>query len=201
MRWERRRRGAQDTELTTAEIFAARLEAARLGDRESVAWLYSEHVGMVRGYFRACLMQEFDDLTSDVFVGMIKSLDRFTGDERMFRSWLMSIAHRRRVDHLRRCRVRLVDTASDEAIERHLDAARGPGDLGWIADVRIVSGLATLTDEQREVVALRYVADMSLLEVAEATGRTVGSVKSLQNRAIGTLRRVVPDLRIAAAVR
>ena len=197
MRRNRRFRAAKN-EFSEFEL---QLNDARFGHPEAIGWLYSEYVGMVRGYFRACLTAEYDDLTSDVFVGMIRSLDRFRGDERMFRSWLMSIAHRRRVDHLRRSRVRLVDVTAGDELEAALDPTPPASDVGWIADPRIVDGLSTLTDEQREILAMRYVADMSIAEVAQATDRSAGAVKSLQNRAISSLRRVVPDLRERETVR
>ena len=49
--------------------------------------------------------------------------------------------------------------------------------------------LSQLTDEQREVLVLRLVADLSLEQTAAVTGRTVNATKALQHRAVNTLRR------------
>ena len=53
--------------------------------------------------------------------------------------------------------------------------------------------LDTLTPDQRQVLALRVVADLSLEQVAELVGKPVGAVKSLQHRALATLRRTISD--------
>jgi RNA polymerase sigma-70 factor (ECF subfamily) len=49
--------------------------------------------------------------------------------------------------------------------------------------------LEELTDEQRQVIHLRFMADMSVQEVARTLGRTEGSVKALQHRGIQSLAR------------
>jgi RNA polymerase sigma-70 factor (ECF subfamily) len=54
-------------------------------------------------------------------------------------------------------------------------------------DPALVAALRVLTDEQREVVVLRFVADLSLEDVARLTDRTEGAVKSLQHRALSRL--------------
>jgi RNA polymerase sigma-70 factor (ECF subfamily) len=51
--------------------------------------------------------------------------------------------------------------------------------------------LADLTPDQRHVLALRVIADLSLEQVAAATGKPVGAVKALQHRALATLRRKI----------
>jgi RNA polymerase sigma-70 factor (ECF subfamily) len=57
---------------------------------------------------------------------------------------------------------------------------------------RLVDALGRLTPDQREVVTLRFVADLSLEDVAEVTHRPVGAVKSLQHRGLRNLATLVP---------
>ena len=57
-----------------------------------------------------------------------------------------------------------------------------------IAGEGAVRQLATLTDDQRAVLLLRVVADLSLAETAEVLGKPVGAVKALQHRALAKLR-------------
>src|SRR5215831_10144188 len=64
--------------------------------------LYSRYSGLVVGYLRAQGAVDPEDLASEVFVGVLRGLDRFDGDEAAFRSWLLVIAHRRLLDDRRR---------------------------------------------------------------------------------------------------
>jgi RNA polymerase sigma-70 factor (ECF subfamily) len=53
-----------------------------------------------------------------------------------------------------------------------------------------VSLIAQLTDDQRDVIILRFIEEMSLAEVAETLNKTVGAVKALQHRALASLARL-----------
>ncbi len=182
-------------------MFRAQVQAAAQGDPEALTWLYEKYVAMVHSYFRACDVQEADDLTSEVFLSMIRSLSRFEGTERGFRTWLMTIAHRRKVDHFRRTPPgRTVATESGE-IERQAGFTPSAADASRVPDPRLPESIRNLTPEQREILAMRFFADMSLQDIAAATNRRVGAVKSLQKRAIDALRRSVIDLRAPEVVR
>ncbi|HEX6262288.1 MAG TPA: sigma-70 family RNA polymerase sigma factor [Actinomycetota bacterium] len=168
------------------------LDAARAGEDWALEAIYRDLAPAVAGYLRGQRAGEPEDLTSDVFVGIVRGLRAFSGDERAFRSWVFSIAHRRLLDERRRLARRR---------ERPVDpgelAAEGPrGNVeaeglerlgaGWAAEL-----LDTLTDEQRTVVLLRIVADLSVREVADVTGRSPGAVKTMQRRALLQLARRV----------
>ncbi len=199
MRRERRLHSVVDDDGDV--FFRAQVHAAHHGHADALGWIYEEYVGMVHGYFRACSVNDADDLTSEVFVGMLRSLDRFEGGERQFRTWLMTIAHRRRVDYFRRAASRPHDATDAEIIERHLDHMPSAADQCRTVDPRLPAGMSQLTEDQREILAMRFLADMSLQEIADATERRVGAIKSLQKRAIESLRRSVPDLRTPEVVR
>lgn len=62
-----------------------------------------------------------------------------------------------------------------------------------VIDPALLAALARLTPEQREVVVLRHVADLSLEEVARITKRKVGAVKAMQHRALQQLARILED--------
>lgn len=171
------------------------IEAAKAGDTDAVSTLYLNHVAMVYGYLRACGANDPEDVTSEVFVGMLRGLRRFDGGQPEFRRWLMTIAHRRLVDQRRRRQVSRVELSEPSS----LDEVRLEGNLTELRAVEIdpdlVEAFAGLTDAQREVVALRFIADVSLRGVAAITGRPTGAIKSLQNRALESLRRQMPTHR------
>jgi RNA polymerase sigma factor (sigma-70 family) len=144
----------------------------------------------VLGYLRARGAADPEDLAAEVFLQVVRGLPAFHGDERDFRAWVLTIAHRRLVDDLRRRRRRPVDVASDETI-----AARGPiGDVEQealdrlgVERVRWLIGL--LSDDQQSVLLLRIVGDFTTGEVARVLGKRAGAVKALQRRALARIRR------------
>lgn len=180
--------GGQDS---AAHGFAGLLAAARLGEAWALTALFRVYSGAVAGYVRAHSPAEPDDVVSEVFSAALTSLDRFRGDEPDFRAWLFTIAHRRVVDDLRR-RSRRVETTpyEPERDRRAVGSAedRTMDDLGtqWVRDV-----LDQLAPDQREVLLLRVLADLTVEQVAEALGKSTGAVKALQRRGLASVRRML----------
>lgn len=134
----------------------------------------------VLGYLRAQHAPEPEDLLGEVFLQVARDFARFRGDETDLRRWVFTIARHRLVDDRRRRQVRPV-TTGDAPPEV---ASSGPLDP---VDPALVAALRELTPDQREVVVLRFVADLSLQDVARITRRRVGAVKALQHRALAAL--------------
>jgi RNA polymerase sigma-70 factor (ECF subfamily) len=151
--------------------------------------LYDDYAGRVLGYLRAQGAREPEDLTSEVFLRVFDRLPQFTGDEPNFRSWLFTIAHRILIDDARRRQRRPQETMLGVDVE-----SRAIGDVEHEALANVGAEwadelLSSLPPDQRAVVALRVTADLSLEQVAEIVGKRVGAVKSLQHRALESLRR------------
>lgn len=140
----------------------------------------------VLGYLRASGTPEPDDLLGDVFVQVARDLPRFRDahDPEAVRSWVFTIARNRVVDDVRRRRRRPRLAGGGVPDREAPGRPDGP-------DADLVVALRSLSDDQREVVALRLVADLSLEEVGRLTGRSTGAVKALQHRALENLRRAV----------
>lgn len=166
--------------VVTAEGWSA------IGDAEAGAWSptlegsYHDLAGPVLGYFRSHRVDQAEDLLGEVFVSVARNLESFRGNRDDFRRWVFAIAHRRRVDHVRRWRRHRHVIATDLP---HRPSTDRPTDL----DVDLVAALAELTPLQREVVVLRFVADLPLGDVARIVGRSTGAVKALQVRALAQL--------------
>ena len=149
--------------------------------------VYRSLAPAVLGYLRANRAEDPEDLLGEVFRQVARDLPRFRGDDDDLRRWVFTIAHHRLVDAGRR-RARRPRIADAEVPDR---PAPDPADP---PDPELLAALAALTAEQREVVVLRFVADLSLEEVARVTKRRVGAVKALQHRALEQLRKAVsPD--------
>ena len=171
---------------------AETVAAARAGSVEAFERLYSALAGRVAGYLRFNGVVDVDGLTNEVMAEVHRGLSRFEGDAVGFRSWVFTIAHHRMVDDRRRARRRPAVVWSSDAPEI------GAGDveveaMDAMADHRLRALLDGLSADQRDVLMLRVVADLSLEEAARSLGKTVGAVKSLQHRALASLRRLLDE--------
>jgi RNA polymerase sigma-70 factor (ECF subfamily) len=150
--------------------------------------LYRDLSPAVTGYLRLHGAVEPDDLASETFLGVFTGLGGFRGDEDALRAWVFTIAHRRLVDDWRR-RSRRPRTANDDAaLDRHVG-----GDVEDDAFLQLgAQGVhrlcALLPDDQRTVVLLRVLGDLTVEQVGQVIGRSVASVKALQRRGLRALR-------------
>jgi RNA polymerase sigma factor (sigma-70 family) len=164
------------------------LAAAQAGAGWAFDVLYRNLSPAVTGYLRMHGAAEPDDLASETFLGVFTGLAGFRGDEDALRAWVFTIAHRRLVDDWRRRsrRPQAADAADD------LSELPG-GDVEDDALTRVGADTvrrlcATLPDDQRSVLLLRILGDLTVEQVADAMGRSVGSVKALQRRGLRALR-------------
>ncbi|HEX2274918.1 MAG TPA: sigma-70 family RNA polymerase sigma factor [Acidimicrobiales bacterium] len=169
------------------------LGAARQGAGWACSRLYESLAPAVAGYARAQGAQDPEDLTSEVFLAVFSGIRSFSGDEAHFRSWVFTIAHRRVIDD-RRARTRRPPPRSLEAEpvpERRGTSSQSAEDdaLGAMGMERVRTVLAKLSPDQRDVIALRVIGDLSVEQAAAALGKQPGAVKTLQRRALATLRR------------
>ncbi len=145
---------------------------------------YRDLAPAVLGYLRSQRACDPEDLLGEVFLQVTRDLARFRGDRDDLRRWVFTIARHRLVDDRRRRARR------PQALDRELPdvPAVPPAEA---LDPDLVAALALLTDDQREVIALRFIADLPLDDVAKVTKRKVGAVKALQHRGLATLARIL----------
>ncbi len=144
-------------------------------------------LGYLRGQgVRGQGVAEPEDLLSEVFLQVARSLPRYRGTDDDLRRWIFTIARNRVIDDRRRRRVRPVIAAAAVPDLPVSDDANP-------VDPALLAALARLTADQREVVVLRFVADLSLEDVAKVTKRSVGAVKAMQHRALAELARILGD--------
>jgi RNA polymerase sigma factor (sigma-70 family) len=151
--------------------------------------IYRSLGGQVASYLRWHRATDPDGLTNDVFAQVHRNLPRFEGDEHGFRSWVFTIAHHRMIDDRRRAN-RQPQLQDELGVEEHM----GLGDVeddafAVLAHDRVRDLLTVLSPDQRDVVLLRIIADLSVEEVARMLDKREGAIKALQHRALATLRR------------
>ena len=100
----------------------------------------------------------------------------------------MSVAHARMVDEVRRQVRRPASVPYDPHHDSRTIASAEDEALGATSTQRLLELMAQLPDDQRDVIALRFVADLALEDVAAILERSVGAVKQLQRRGLITLR-------------
>jgi len=176
----------------TFDPWQSLLEAARAGSEWAWGDIYRAYAPKVRGYAASQGVADPDDVVGEVFLQAVRNLHTFSGDEPGFRSWLFTIVHRRVLDARRRSRRHPEELNGVVPDSRTASAAEDVALLG-LGNDRLTRGLALLTIEQRRVLGLRVVADLSVEEVAGILGKRRGAVKALQHRAIERLRKSVEE--------
>jgi RNA polymerase sigma-70 factor (ECF subfamily) len=168
------------------------LDAARDGDEQAWSQLYRSVASELLSYLSAQGARDPEDVLGDVVLDLSRNLRRFQGNESQLRGWVFTIAHHRVIDQRRYWSRRPEDSVPDPAPSRVAPSAEDEA-LIDVNTARVTQALEQLTVEQRDVLLLRVVADLSLEQVANVLGKRTGAVKALQHRALGALRRLLEE--------
>jgi RNA polymerase sigma factor (sigma-70 family) len=164
------------------------LGAAQAGAAWAFEVLYRDLAPSVTGYLRMHGAAEPDDLASETFLGVFTGLAGFCGDEDALRAWVFTIAHRRLVDDWRRRSRRPQVSDDDSELARYAGGDVEDDVLVRVGTESVHTLCGELPDDQRTVLLLRILADLTVEQVAQVMGRSVGSVKALQRRGLRSLR-------------
>lgn len=164
------------------------IQQAQDGSGEAFAVLYREHVQQIHRYiyYRTNDKHLAEDLTADVFTKAIEGLSRYVDKGKPFISWLYRIAHARVVDHYRRQDRRPTATDVEEAnlsVTPDMDTSM----IKQHASHALLTAIQSLTDEQQQVIILRFVDGLSTEAVAEQLGKKGNAIKAMQFRAVRSL--------------
>ena len=157
--------------MRTGVAFDDVLAAAQTGAAWAFEVLYRDLSPVVTGYLRLHGATEPDDLASETFLGVFTGLAGFSGDEDALRSWVFTIAHRRLIDDWRRRsrRPQVTDDAGDLTLLPGGDAEDDA--LMRVGTDDVHRMCAELPDDQRSVLLLRVLADLTVEQVAGVMGR------------------------------
>jgi RNA polymerase sigma-70 factor (ECF subfamily) len=165
--------------------------AARAGLAWALTEIWQRHAAAVSGYLRGRGAAEPDDLTSEVFLAVFERLQGFHGDDDDLRAFVFTVAHHKLVDELRRRSRRGESLPYDADSDQRTALSAEALAIEALGEERVHELLGSLSADQREVILLRVVADLSLEQTAQVVGKRVGAVKALQHRALASLRRVL----------
>jgi RNA polymerase sigma-70 factor (ECF subfamily) len=172
-------------ELTSAKVprdeLAVRL---RSGDERALEECYRRHGPMVRAYVgRFVPRDDCEDIVQQTFFELWRSRDRLDPTRSVI-AFVLSVARKRAIDHLRRRKNVVVD------VHQLRDLVGDDGDvilerLAWASDVR--RGLDSLVAEQRETLELAYFGGLTQREIADRLDVPIGTVKARMARGMHRL--------------
>jgi RNA polymerase sigma-70 factor (ECF subfamily) len=171
--------------------FKTTLDDARAGDETAWARIFAGLAPIVLGYLRANGAGEPEDVLSETFLQVARDIGRFDGDESGFRAWVFSIARHRLIDAQRGAARRPADPVA-EPPEPHGAEVAGDAETEAMAKIsadQVREVLDSLSPDQRDVLTLRILGDLTVAEVAKAVGKRAGAVKALQRRGLAAVQR------------
>jgi RNA polymerase sigma-70 factor, ECF subfamily len=172
------------------------VEAALRGEKSAVEALYRTHYDTIYRYvlFRIGSASAAEDVTSQVFLGMVRGLSRYRDEGKPFVAWLYGIAQKQ-VAFFLRTQARVPTLSDLDHVAELVAEGVDPHASMEERELRVVvaRALSKVPDGQREVLMLRYVVSLSLAETAEVIGRSEGAVKQLQLRGLASLKSIVGD--------
>lgn len=170
--------------ISDAEI-AALVKDARGQNYEALSKLSKHYYPKIYRHmlYKVQNREDAEDLTSEVFVRMVKSLSKQKGS---FNAWLYRIANNLAIDYYRK-KSRRKEVSLVEEFAEHT-----PGESDETESVNeredLSRAISTLPDDQRQTVLLKFMEGYNNKEIADIMGKTVGAVKALQFRALNNLK-------------
>jgi RNA polymerase sigma-70 factor (ECF subfamily) len=162
--------------------------------------IYDEHVWRVYAFFayRLGSREDAEDLTQSTFERAARALRRYDAQKGSPLTWLLAIANNLLIDHFRRQSSDRLRPLEDGDLERPglSEAPFEGGSLGLDPDLAMA--IAQLTAREREIIALRFGADLSGPEIAELKGLTLVNVQQILSRSLRRMRTLIEQNRAPA---
>ena len=179
---------------TSSEDLRKLVERGQRGDREALEELYLLHFDRIYSYLHMTVGNRHDaeDLTTQTFMKMLESIKRFRWQSAPFAAWLFRIAHNLAMDHFRASRRWQPEEEVPEPVGESEPSAEAAAfqSIGRQSMLELIEGLS---QEQKQVLTLKFVFNLPNGEVATILGKTEGAIKSLQHRALVSLQKQIPE--------
>jgi RNA polymerase sigma-70 factor, ECF subfamily len=165
---------------------------AQQGDRDALEELYLLHFDRIYSYLHVSVGNRHDaeDLTTQTFLKMLESIKRFRWQSAPFSAWLFRIAHNLAMDHFRAARrwqpeEEVPEPHGEEELSAEVQALKSIGRQSMLELIE------DLSQEQQQVLTLKFVFNFPNAEVATILGKSEGAIKSLQHRALVSLQKQI----------
>jgi RNA polymerase sigma-70 factor, ECF subfamily len=169
---------------------------AKQGDREAIRYLYVHYADHVYGYVSSIVRDEHDaeDVTQHLFAKLMTALPKYEPRQVPFSAWILRVARNVAVDHMRQRRA----VPCEEV--RELDIREDDDETARHRSLGLRDALASLPEEQRQVVVMRHLVGLSPGEIAGRLGRTEPSIHGLHHRGRGALRSALNEMECAPTI-
>jgi RNA polymerase sigma-70 factor (ECF subfamily) len=163
---------------------------AKQGDSEALRFLYVRYADHIYGYVASIVRDDFEaeDVTQHLFAKLMTALPKYEPREVPFSAWILRVARNVAVDHMRQRRA----IPCEEV--RELDGRDEDEDSSRDRSLGLRDALATLPEDQRQVVVMRHLVGLSPGEIAGRLGRTESSIHGLHHRGRGALRTALAEM-------
>lgn len=179
-------------EISTSTLVAR----AQSGETAVIGELYDRyHLSIFRYlYYRVGDQQAAEDLTSEVFLRMIRSLNGYRSQSVAFEAWLFQIARNLAIDYYRK----MNDGNVTPLEEHHISERENPEQRleRRLTSELLTKALARLNEMQRDVIVLRFINGLSISQVAQALHKSEDAIKALQRRGLSALREILSEWEI-----
>lgn len=178
----------------TGPEFAELLHRVRSADERAFADLWRRYQPLVLRYARVLTGEAADDVASETWIAVVRSLDRFRGDESNFKTWLMTICRHRAMDWGRGRQRNPVVLQEHDQLDRSSRPAPDPATL--VIEAMSATDAVTLVERslpplQAEAVILRSVVGLEVPEVARIMNKRTGAVRVLTHRGLRQLQELL----------
>jgi RNA polymerase sigma-70 factor, ECF subfamily len=168
------------------------VDRAQQGDRAALEELYLLYFDRIYSYLHMSVGNRHDaeDLTTQTFMKMLESIKRFRWQSAPFSAWLFRIAHNLAMDHFRASRRWQPEEEVPEPVGDSEPSAEAAA-FQSIGRQSMLDLIENLSQEQKQVLTLKFVFNLPNTEVATILGKTEGAIKSLQHRALVSLQKQI----------
>ena len=169
--------------------------AAIKGDQQAFGQIYDQHVDDLFRFIYARVedRQTAEDITSDVFLKAWENLDSYQIRGAPFRAWLYRIARNTVIDHYR---TRKQEAPLDAVINTHDEDSMPVAQKVslYIESEEVLLAMREITYDQRNVLMLKFVQNLTTKEIAKILGKRQGAVRALQMRGLQSLALVLEEV-------
>jgi RNA polymerase sigma-70 factor, ECF subfamily len=191
-----RRVGRLTDDEAGTQAVAQAVVRAKQGDSEAIRFLYVHYADHVYGYVASIVRDDYEaeDVTQHVFAKLMTVLPKYEPRDVPFSAWILRVARNVAVDHMRQRRA--IPCEEVRGLDTHAD----DGDSARLRSLGLRDALATLPEDQRQVVVMRHLIGLTPGEIAGRLGRSEPSIHGLHHRGRGALRTALAEMQCAPTI-
>ena len=159
---------------------------AAKGDAEAFGELYGTYMDRIFRYvfYQVKNRATAEDLTEEVFIKAWRGISRYRFSERPFSAWLYRIAHNHVVDYFRTNH----QAQSLDDVKLTDDSEPASEYEGKQLQEMVMTAISDLTEQQKQIILLKFVEEMDNQEIEQITGKSQGAIRVMQMRALAAVR-------------